>query len=409
MTQANHTLESLSTAVTDLARRLERIERKNAPNHSSGWTNYETWAVSLWLDNDVEQYRKIQGHAETDLAFFEGDKEAAAHSFATWLQKEIEDKIPSYLKGLYADLLNGALSAVNWAEIATNWLASIDLPPPSVPDSQCSVMPEGGIRCNSKPTSKYMVQATPEIIEIISRSVIDEEGLTLPGEMLERKQYEDVDAFLKLAGAKWHKGKKRHLFKSEAAREKIKSLLTTGELLNEKKLYQAFYTPESIATELARLADIASGMSCLEPSAGAGAIALAAQAAGAVVTCCELNPDAVKALETHGFTPITSDFLALSPPDYPAFDRVLMNPPFTENQDIKHVLHAFQFLKPGGKLYAIMSPGFTTGDNKTRSNFRAFLADHGRIVQDLPEGTFKESGTNVRTVIVEVTREGAAQ
>jgi len=26
----------------------------------NGWTNYETWAVALWIDNDEDSYRERQ-------------------------------------------------------------------------------------------------------------------------------------------------------------------------------------------------------------------------------------------------------------------------------------------------------------------------------------------------------------
>ncbi len=45
-------------------------------------------------------------------------------------------------------------------------------------------------------------------------------------------------------------------------------------------------------------------------------------------------------------TMIGSDFMEAVPE--PRFDRALMNPPFENGQDIAHVRHAFQVLKPGG-------------------------------------------------------------
>jgi hypothetical protein len=39
------------------------------------------------------------------------------------------------------------------------------------------------------------------------------------------------------------------------------------------------------------------------------------------------------------------------------FDRVVMNPPFDHGADIKHVEHARKFLKPGGRLVAVVANG----------------------------------------------------
>ena len=88
-------------------------------------------------------------------------------------------------------------------------------------------------------------------------------------------------------------------------------------------------------------------------------------------------------------------------------DYVLMNPPFARSQDIDHVLHAFKFLKPGGKLIAVMAPGWRFHDTKKAKAFRDFVEENGEQRDRggtnygyLPEGTFKASGTNIKTTWV---------
>jgi 16S rRNA G1207 methylase RsmC len=83
----------------------------------------------------------------------------------------------------------------------------------------------------------------------------------------------------------------------------------------------------------------------------------------------------------------------------PLYDRILMNPPFSKQQDIDHVLHAWKFLKPGGRLVAIMSGGTDYRTNKKAVAFQNLVAEHGHI-EPLPEGSFEESGTGVNTVLV---------
>lgn len=34
-------------------------KRRNTDMSYQGWTNYETWAVSLWLDNDKGLYHEV--------------------------------------------------------------------------------------------------------------------------------------------------------------------------------------------------------------------------------------------------------------------------------------------------------------------------------------------------------------
>jgi type I restriction-modification system DNA methylase subunit len=86
----------------------------------------------------------------------------------------------------------------------------------------------------------------------------------------------------------------------------------------------------------------------------------------------------------------------------PEYDRVVMNPPFAKQADIKHVMHALKFLKPDGKLVSVMSASVDFRDNKLTKEFRDLIAERGGRIEALPDGAFKESGTMVRTVIVEI-------
>jgi predicted RNA methylase len=101
------------------------------------------------------------------------------------------------------------------------------------------------------------------------------------------------------------------------------------------------------------MAEVRSGHRVLEPSAGRGRIAEQLRRCGAVVTCVELLPGNVKELRERGFNRLLEgDFLATDlralsffPPE--AFDRIVMNPPFSGQADIDHVRHAFGMLAPG--------------------------------------------------------------
>ena len=75
----------------------------------NGWTNYETWCVKLWMDNEEGSYRYWLEKAEED--------DVDASDLAEIIQCEHEEALPN-LEGFAADLLNTALSEVNWVEIA---------------------------------------------------------------------------------------------------------------------------------------------------------------------------------------------------------------------------------------------------------------------------------------------------
>ncbi len=80
----------------------------------NGWTNYETWNVALWIDNEPGSYEERCDMAKGASGVCELSKE---------LQSWVEGMAPDLGASLFADLLNAALSEVNWYEIAENWYA----------------------------------------------------------------------------------------------------------------------------------------------------------------------------------------------------------------------------------------------------------------------------------------------
>jgi hypothetical protein len=97
----------------------------------NGWTNYETWVVNLWMDNEQgsqEFFRETakEIHAETD-AYNTGltVTEMATIRFADWLKNYYEVENMPALRGVYGDLLGAALGAVNWGEIARHYIYAV--------------------------------------------------------------------------------------------------------------------------------------------------------------------------------------------------------------------------------------------------------------------------------------------
>jgi hypothetical protein len=88
----------------------------------------------------------------------------------------------------------------------------------------------------------------------------------------------------------------------------------------------------------------------------------------------------------------------------PVYDRVVMNPPFDRLRDVDHVHHALRFLRPGGRLVAIMSQSAEFSEERKAVAFRAEVEAWGGRWRDLPEGSFRELGTNVNTCLLTVDR-----
>jgi len=239
------------------------------------------------------------------------------------------------------------------------------------------------------------------ILEIIEQGKTVDNLYYLPNRQLDRKTYLSVNKVLDSLGGKWNRKAKAHVFESDIS-DAIDDVLLSGEVIAPKDEFQFFETPPDRVDQLIELANIHIGHTCLEPSAGKGAIATAlSELAGiARVTCIELNPDNVRILTDIGFTVYEYDFLQA--PVGGKFDRIVMNPPFTRQQDIQHVEKALLHLKSGGCLVSIMSAGIMFRQNKKTLAFWDKVKGYNYEVIELPSGAFKVSGTMVNTVILKV-------
>lgn len=163
---------------------------------------------------------------------------------------------------------------------------------------------------------------------------------------------------------------------------------------------QLFPTPLDLARRMVELAKIESGNRVLEPSAGTGNIlgSMGCRMFGhnperGEVVAVEKSPKLAESLR-HNF-PLTQvhakDFLECNG-DLGKFDRILMNPPFANAQDIDHIKHALAMLRPGGRLVALCANGPRQQDA---------LRPLAETWEELPAGTFE--GTGVRAVLLAIS------
>ncbi len=165
---------------------------------------------------------------------------------------------------------------------------------------------------------------------------------------------------------------------------------------------QLFPTPAELAARMVREAEIQPGDRVLEPSAGTGNLVRAVRdGAAGIVTAIEINHDLAETLRHRnpGHHVTAADFLEFAANDPPLgeFDRIVMNPPFENASDINHIRHAFQFLRPGGRLVALCADG-----PKQNATLRPWVEELGGTWERLPPGTFKSEGTGVNVVLLVV-------
>jgi hypothetical protein len=79
----------------------------------NGWTNYPTWCINLWLNNDEPLYRQA---CEITQAT------SSVGKLADQLKEWVESLAPELERaGMVSDLLGWAFSIADWHEIAASW------------------------------------------------------------------------------------------------------------------------------------------------------------------------------------------------------------------------------------------------------------------------------------------------
>jgi len=239
------------------------------------------------------------------------------------------------------------------------------------------------------------MKISDEVKAVLAKAEVNGNAVKLVGQ-LDRKLYTKVNEALVAAGGKWNTKAKAHLFDTDAS-EIMEQMISDGEVDSHKD-FDYFPTPSKLVTRLIELAEIGKAMKVLEPSAGTGNIAKELIKM-ADVDCVELREEYADKIRGICKVQVT-DFLTVEP--NPIYDRVVMNPPFGKQADIKHVTHALKFLKKGGRLVSIMASGVTFRQNKLTETFNDLLGEYDYEVLDVPEKAFKDSGTMVKTVILVV-------
>lgn len=170
----------------------------------------------------------------------------------------------------------------------------------------------------------------------------------------------------------------------------------------------SFYpTPDAVIRKLLAEVHIDAESHVLEPSAGDGSIVRALLAKGARVDAVEVEPGRVRALQElergdRRLTVTHANFLTMPP--RPVYSHVVMNPPFYGVHFMQHVMRAYEFLRPGGKLVAVLPASVEFNESKQHDAFRKWAKKHSerysQLFTDLPAESFAAAGTRINTVYI---------
>jgi hypothetical protein len=249
------------------------------------------------------------------------------------------------------------------------------------------------------PTSR---RAVPEdVLEVLKSCTVTSNVVRIQGQ-LDRPIYEAVNRILEGIGGKWNRKAKGHTFELGDAEDLLDGVIRTGDVRDIRKELQFFPTPVDVADRMVRWASICASHSVLEPSAGRGDLAKRIRQVTENVTVLELHEPFRNELRASGlFTVLDeADFLQHAA----SYDRIIMNPPFSKLQDQAHIRHAYNLLRSGGLVVAVSTPGWQYRQDAKSRAFKAWTEETGAEVEEMPEGSFSASGTNVRTLLLRIRK-----
>jgi len=242
------------------------------------------------------------------------------------------------------------------------------------------------------------VNISEDVEEVLRSAEVEGNTLKLVGQ-LDRPLYTATNKVLVAIGGKWNKSARVHIFTKPVAGV-LAEALDKGHAIDTKKQRNQFFTPQDIARRMAELAEIEAGMCVLEPNAGSGRIVQAViDSVDTEILGYEIDEGLCFALRSefpgYKLQVRNKDFLTVTEHigEYP---RVIMNPPFENGVDIKHILHGLEMLKSGGILVALCANG-----PKQNEKLKP-LADHW---EELPEGSFKSEGTGVNVALMVIRKD----
>ncbi len=245
------------------------------------------------------------------------------------------------------------------------------------------------------------IHLSDDVKMIIRESRIEHDRVILPQGQMDRDRYVAFDKAMKALGGKWDRASQAHKFPKPCA-EMIAEALADGQIMDRQKTFEQFFTDSDLAERMASIAQIGRHDIVLEPSAGQGALVAAAWMRDANVIAVDIDPEMCLMIESN----LSYKAIKVECADFMKWQNkhvqpsaVLMNPPFSGNQDIKHVRRAWDMLAKGGRLVAIISAHSSFAMDRASVEFRDWAKSIGGESIPLPAGSFKAAGTMVYAML----------
>ena len=240
-------------------------------------------------------------------------------------------------------------------------------------------------------------------------------GLSYEGRLLLKPYFMEI-------GGHWSEAHKSFVFIKEVSIETIKENIQKAnnqiplskEQIEREKL-QAYFTPLEISKKMQQSAHICDNDIVLDPSAGTGNLVNGLNIPKENIFLVEPNPEFCEFLRRNGYVNVIQSTFedALDKRVLPNnISKILMNPPFSKQSDLKHILLAYELLNKGGTLVSIIGKNsllerdINNQKSPTLENF-INICKSSKIHQivNLEPASFEESGTICDTCMIILEKE----
>ena len=241
-------------------------------------------------------------------------------------------------------------------------------------------------------------------------------------------EYDRLRWVMESYGGRWNERCKGFKF-NEFDDEKLKSIkadLSVGfvNLSEEKRTREkdAFFpTPVKVVDRMIRTANLKPNSIMLESSAGTGRILDEAKKVINSVdnfVIIEMNGERQSILRDKGYHVDFNGTFEDSLKDSETLkkikncDKVVINPPFKNDSDVKHLLISYMFCADNADVVSILQENSLYYDRQIHRVFKEFLSLIGKDayeVVSLPAGSFKDELTTVDTVIFHIKKRADLQ
>lgn len=254
-------------------------------------------------------------------------------------------------------------------------------------------------------------------IAVLRAATCNDNQVKLNSGQLPPEVYREVDEVMRRLRGKWRGGKvAAHLFPDYLNPEPLIRMVAASGEMPDKNPTQLYPSPRPVADAVIAHLDLDlldEGAWVLEPSAGLAGLVNPlreheATSRIARIDAVEILPANVAYLQQYvaehdaRVCVHSEDFERWTPPPreggtLEVFERALLNPPFKGY--LRHIMRAYGFLKPGGRLAAVIPATFEGNDTALGRKLR-ILAMRWGDWDELPAGSFEESGTSVSTLVI---------